>query len=705
MNSKIRATHLQRQACVYLRQSSMGQVENNRESTERQYALVERAKNLGWDPSQIETLDSDLGKSGTTTAGRDDFQRLMALVGLAKVGAVLALEASRLSRSQADWHKLLDVCALTDTLIIDHDGLYDPNDFNDRVLLGFKGTWSYTELHSMRLRLQGAKLNKALKGELRHLPPAGFVYNAEGRMVFDPDASVVDAVRLVFRKFREIGSAFGVAKYFNDNAQTFPDARWSAMATPRAVWAPITHERVLSILKNPTYAGVYTFGRTRINSLIKDGVVAKVRLQISDRAQWLVFIKDAHPAYVTWDEFIENEVQISRNRHDIDIAGRRGMARKGACLLQGLVICGRCGSRMNVHYHSEAKASPSYVCDRRKRLTANEPTCWVLAAPPVDAAVENQVLEALTAENIDLSLLVLKELKKGDEDEKAHWQIRLEKARYEAERARRQYDLVEPENRLVARGLEEQWNQRLSELERLEQDYVKAIQQRPLVSVSESQRREVMHLTRDFPSIWRAETTTVAERKELLSLLVKQIALTPIDLPERRTKIDILWHTGAVTTLSTTRPRHNPTNRHSDRIMDVIRELAPLYDDKKIAAELNKMGLLGNRRRPFTGATIGNIRYRYGIKKPGADPAVAARGSFGNGRYVSTSALARRLGVSISAIAYWRRQGLVPAFQNGHQGPWWHEVSEETLARLQVRATSKATHKPRTPTYMEVPVQ
>ena len=705
MNQKIRPTHLQRRACVYLRQSSPGQVENNRESTERQYALVDRAKILGWDPSQIETLDGDLGKSGTTTAGRDDFQRLMASVGLGQVGAVLALEASRLSRSQADWHKLLDVCALTDTLIIDHDGLYDPNDFNDRVLLGFKGTWSHTELHGMRLRLQGAKRNKALKGELRHLPPAGYVYNSEGCMVFDPDASVIDAVRLVFRKFHEIGSAFGVARYFNDSAQDFPGARWSTTLTPRVTWAPITHERVLSILKNPTYAGVYTFGKSRIQGLVRDGEVAKVRQQISDRAQWLVFIKNAHPAYVTWEEFMENEVQISRNRHDIDIAGRRGMSRKGACLLQGLVICGRCGSRMTVNYHGEAKASPSYVCDRRKRLTANEPTCWGVAAPTVDAAVEKQVLKALTTENVDLSLLVLNELRKDEEDEEAHWRIRLEKARYETDRARRQYDLVEPENRLVARGLEEQWNQKLGELARLEQEYVKASQQKPAVSISELQRRDVMKLAHDLPSVWHAKTTATTERKELLSLLVKQVALTPIDLPERRTKIDILWHTGAVTTISTTRPRHNPTNRHPDAVIAAIRALAPNHEDKKIAAELNKMGLLGNRKRPFTGATIGNIRYRYGIKKPGADPAVAARGSFGNGRFVSTSALARRLGVSIPVIAYWRRQGIIAGFQNGNQGPWWYEVPDETLARLQARAASKTARKGRSPIYMEVPVQ
>jgi len=507
MTPKIRSTHLQRQACVYLRQSSPGQVENNRESTERQYALVGRAQAFGWDSSQIETLDGDLGKSGSTTEGREDFKRMMASVGLGRVGAVFALEASRLSRSQADWHKLLDVCALTDTLIVDHDGVYDPNDFNDRVLLGFKGTWSHTELHGMRLRLQGAKRNKAQKGELRSLPPAGYVYDEADHLVFDPDASVVDVVKLVFRKFNEIGSAYGVARHFNGSGMLFPGARWSASETKRVIWAPTTYLRVLSILKNPTYAGAYTYGRNCTEGRMCDGVIRKMRKKVVDRSRWLVVIKDAHPAYVSWEEYVENEAQLTRNRHDTDVAGRRGMSRNGLGLLQGLVICGRCGSRMYVHYDGKAGTAADYVCDRRKRNTANDPVCWVVPAPAIDRAVEERVLEALSVENIDLSLSVLSELRKSVKDEEAHWKVRLEKARYEAERARRQYDAVEPENRLVARGLEEQWNKRLGELECLEQEHAKASAARPLTLLTDSQRREVALLTRDFPSVWHSDST------------------------------------------------------------------------------------------------------------------------------------------------------------------------------------------------------
>ena len=263
MNSKILKTHLERRAVVYLRQSTPQQVESNRESTERQYALADRAQLLGWENSQIQILDGDLGKSGQTTTGREDFHQLMAAVGLGEVGAVFALEASRFSRSQADWHKLLDICALTDTLVIDHDGVYNPNDFNDRVLLGFKGTWSHTELHGMRLRLQGAKLNKAKKGELRCTPPTGYVYDPDGQLVFDPDESVVAAIRLVFQQFQLLGTAFKVMRYFALNQIPFPRRIWRPGEIGTLRWGPVNHSRITAILHNPTYTGTYVYGRRR----------------------------------------------------------------------------------------------------------------------------------------------------------------------------------------------------------------------------------------------------------------------------------------------------------------------------------------------------------------------------------------------------------------------------------------------------------
>jgi len=298
MNHKILPTHLQQQAIVYLRQSTPQQVESNRESTERQYALAQRARDLGWDTSQIQVFDGDLGKSGQSTTGRMDFQRLIAAVGLGEVGAVFALEASRLSRSQADWHKLLDICALTDTLVIDHDGIYNPNDFNDRVILGFKGTWSHTELHGIRLRLQGAKLHKVNKGELRCTPPTGYVYDNSGQLVLDPDEGVVATIQLLFEQFQRLGTAFKVMTYFAQQQLPFPRRVWESGSMGVLRWGSLNLGRILAILHNPTYTGTCVYGRHRSQPMIEAGQVTRVRTQQLPRDQWRVVIHNTHPAYI-----------------------------------------------------------------------------------------------------------------------------------------------------------------------------------------------------------------------------------------------------------------------------------------------------------------------------------------------------------------------------------------------------------------------
>ncbi len=310
-------------------------VESNRESTQRQYALAERALSLGWDSTQIQILDGDLGKSGQTTSGREDFHQLMAAVGLGEVGAVLALRTSRLSRSQADWHKLLDICALTDTLVIDHDGIYNPNDFNDRVLLGFKGTWSPRSLHGMRLRLQGAKLNKAQKGELRCTPPTGYVYDPEGQLVFDPDESVVATIKLVFEQFRRLGTAYKVMRYFATHELSFPRRRWRGAEIGTLEWGDINHSRIIAILHNPTYTGTYVYGRRRSIPVIEAGQMVKVKTQQLPQGEWKVVIHNSHPAYLNWSEYLANQEQLKRNHGAAYGDGRLGAVREGAALLQG----------------------------------------------------------------------------------------------------------------------------------------------------------------------------------------------------------------------------------------------------------------------------------------------------------------------------------------------------------------------------------
>lgn len=680
MNSKIRTTHLERRAVVYLRQSTPVQTELHRESTERQYALADRAFNLGWDKSLISVFDNDLGKSGQTTTGREDFHRLMAAVGLGEVGAVLALEASRFSRSQADWHKLLDICALTDTLVIDHDGIYDPNDFNDRVILGFKGTWSHTELHGMRLRLQGAKLNKAKKGELRCAPPTGYVYDPEGKLVLDPDEGVVAAIQLVFQQFRVLGTAFKVMRYFCSNQIPFPRRRWGPEYIGTLRWGPANLSRITAILRNPTYTGTYVYGRRRSLNVIENGQVTKVKTQLLPQQEWKVIIHNAHEAYISWSEYESNCEQLRRNRAISLSDGCPGAPREGFALLQGLVICGKCGRRMSPRYYGTGGYRVAYECNQARKQDGRMGVCWSVSGAAIDTAVETHVLEAFTDEELDISLAVLSELENQAHEADKTWQLRLERARYEADRAFRQYDATEPENRLVARTLERRWNEKLQQLAELEEEYQKA-QQAQRLELTQVQRQQILQLANDIPTIWNANSTTSQERKEILGLLIKQVAITPIDTPERSTRIQILWHTEAISELIATRPTNADKYRTPKEVIQLIEQLAPGRTDTEIALELNRRGLLNTTERPFTKKGVAWLRWKYGLGKPLSDPVIAKSGVSLEG-YYSTSALAEKLGVGIHTIYYWRDKGIIEAFQQTDRSPWWYVVTPEVLETL-----------------------
>jgi DNA invertase Pin-like site-specific DNA recombinase len=679
MTTAIRLQHLQRPAYVYLRQSTPGQVHTHRESTERQYALAEQAVELGWDRSQVHILDQDLGKSGTTTEGRTDFHRFMAAVGLGEVGAVFALEASRLSRSQADWHKLMDICALTDTLIVDQDGIYDPNAFNDRVLLGFKGTWSHTELHALRLRLQDAKLHKARKGELRCNPPTGYIYDAGGALVLDPDESVVAAVARLFQQCQELGSAFGVMRVWAAQGLPFPRRQWLPGASGALAWGRLSLSRVLAILHNPRYTGTYVYGRRRSQPVVEAGQVTRIRTLHKPQPEWTVVIPDAHPAYISWEQYVANIAQLTRNRTNLpSVPGR---PREGAALLQGLVLCGRCGRRMSVRYQGTGGRHPIYECQRRRLHDGQGGICWSVPARPIDAAVAAHVLAAVTPANLELALEVLTQFEQDAAERDHQWQLQLERARYEAQRAERQYDVVDPEHRLVARTLERRWNEKLQQLQALEQAYTTA-QRTQRLDVTPQERQQILRLAADLPAVWRAPTTTQAERKELLGLLLKQIALTPVEAPQRQTRIHLLWHTTATTDLTVARQRSPERVRTPPQVIEAIAILAVGRTDAAIAKALNAQGLSSGRGRPFTAKAVAWIRHHYQIRKPGSDRQVAA-GTMAraDGRY-STRALATRLGVSIATVHYWREHGVLPAIQELPGGPWWHEITPEILERL-----------------------
>ncbi|MBI4334735.1 MAG: recombinase family protein, partial [Chloroflexi bacterium] len=605
----------------------------------------------------------------------------MAAVGLGEVGAVFVLETSRLSRSLADWHKLLDVCALTDTLLVDHDGIYNPNDFNDRVLLGFKGTWSHTELHAMRIRLQGAKLHKARKGELRCSPPTGYLYDPSGALILDPDESVVASIRLLFQQFKALGSAYGMMRFFAEQGIPFPRRLWAPDTNGCLQWGPLSLTRILAILHNPTYTGAYVYGRRRSQPVVVAGQLARVRTLQRPREQWTVVIQDAHPAYLSWEEYLENERQLTRNRTNLQGDGPQGTPRQGAALLQGLLLCGRCGRRMTIRYQGTAGCQAIYQCDRRRFHDGQGGVCWSVPAGPIDMAVEAHVLDALTQDNLDISLAVLQQMEQEAQELDRHWQLQIERAHYEAQRAQRQYDAVEPDNRLVARTLERRWNEKLRQLEEIEQAYAQA-RQRERLDLSPQKRQQILRLASDLPAVWRAPTTTQAERKGLLGLLVKQIALTPADLPQRQTRVQILWHTEATTELWVARPSIKERFRTPRQVVEAIARLAAGRLDEEIAAALNEQELRSGRSKPFTAASVAWVRYKHGIRKPGSDPRMAARtDARSDGRY-STRALAQRLGVTISTIHYWRQHGIIPATQEIPGGPWWHEVTPEVLAAL-----------------------
>jgi len=684
MHPKILPSHLQRLAIVYLRQSTPQQVESNRESTERQYALAQRAQTLGWNTAAIQIFDGDLGKSGQSTTGRSDFHRLMASVGLGEVGAVFALEASRFSRSQADWHKLLDICALTDTLVIDHDGVYNPNDFNDRVILGFKGTWSHTELHGLRLRLQGAKLHKAEKGELRSAPPTGYVYDSTGQLVLDPDEGVVATLQLLFEQFRKLGTAFKVVGYFSKQNIPFPRRVWEPGNIGTLRWGSLNLSRVLAILHNPTYTGAYVYGRRRSLPLIEAGQITRMKTQQLPRDQWRVLIQDAHPAYLSWEEYLANEQQLQKNNVTLDAEGRQGSAREGAALLQGLVICGQCGRRMSPRYYGTNGKRVSYECSQRRKHDGMGGICWSVPGAALEVALADHVLSAVNSEQLQLSLAVLDELERTVQEQDRHWQLRLERVRYEAERAERQYNAVEPENRLVARTLEKRWNEKLEELAALEQEQLQArkVQQ---IDLSEKQRLQILQLAQNLPIIWQASTTTVQERKEMLGLLVKQISLTPIEAPERQTQIRVLWHTGAVTELMVERPTTQQRLATPEIVVQAVRDLAFGRTDTEIAQQLNEKGFLTGRKRAFTADSVAWIRWKFNITKPESDPRVAHDFGVREDGYYSTSALAEKIGVSIYTIHYWREKGVLTAIRETPHGPWWYPVTPEVLKTLQTK--------------------
>src|SRR5712692_4266144 len=464
---KIRPEHLSRNAVIYVRQSTLLQVRENIGSTTRQYDLVKRAQELGWEPAGIQVIDQDQGQSGASSIGRDGFQWLVAEVGLGHVGAVLSLEVSRLARSCSDWYRLLEICALTDTLVIDEEGVYDPGSYNDRLLLGFKGTMSEAELHWLHQRLQGGKLTKAEQGQLRFRLPIGLVYDPVGKIVLDPDEAVAEAVRLVFSLFEQYNSALAVVSYFAEQHLRFPTRWWGGKQADELIWGRLTHERVLNILHSPLYAGAYVYGRTQFRRRALPGEEPRIkgRTRRVKQEDWPIVLLDAHPGYITWEQFLRNQRQLDDNR-TWRAEEHRGAVREGSALLQGIVLCGVCGRRMHVRYLSDGTI-PSYEC-RQAHAQLAEKTCQTMRGDGIDQAVTTCFLEAIEPAHLEVALSALDKVEARAKQVDHQWQRQVERAQYEVDLARRRYKTVDPDNRLVARSLEREWNEKLAEVEKLE---------------------------------------------------------------------------------------------------------------------------------------------------------------------------------------------------------------------------------------------
>jgi DNA invertase Pin-like site-specific DNA recombinase len=672
MNPKIAEHHRSRPAYIYLRQSTPSQVRHHQESTERQYALREKALELGWSESLIHTLDRDLGKTGTETAGREDFKTLVADVSMGQVGAVFALEVSRLARSNLDWHRLLELCALTETLVIDEDGCYDPADFNDGLLLGLKGAMAQAELHFLHARLQGGKLNKAKKGELRFPVPVGFCYDEQSRIILDPDEEVRGAVSLVFRLFRQTGSAFGVMQRFAESALGFPKRSYGGAWDGKIIWGRLTHSRVLGMLKNPSYAGMYVFGRYQYRRQISpEGGVHK-RIQAVAMSDWRVQLNEHHEGYITLEEFFKNQERLEKNRTNGAETLLAGPAREGLALLQGLLLCGTCGHALTVRYTGNGGIYPCYLCNRLRRDGLGSKDCMGFRCDLLDAAIGEEVLKALQPAEIELALAALQELESRDRTVSRQWQMRLERAEYEAALAERRYQEVDPSQRLVAGTLERRWNDALLQWEDVKKQAAEFLRQEARVATPE-QKARLLALARDLPRVWHAPTTQAKDRKRMLRLLIKDITVEK-PLHPKQLLAHIRWQGGACTDICVQLPPNMADRvRYPAAVVDRVRHLAQSLPNGDIADCLNQQGQVSAMGKPFTGSMIQWIRYRYQIP----------RARLVRPEELTVQQVAERFRVSPNVVYYWIDRGVIQARRLNAGSPYWITLNEADEQKLQ----------------------
>ncbi len=649
---KVGADHLRRDAFLYVRQSSLRQVLENTESTKRQYALRERAVALGWPIERVHVIDSDLGLSGAQARDRDGFQHLVTEVALGHAGIVLGLEVSRLARNNADWHRLLELAAMSRTLILDEDGVYDPASFNDRLLLGLKGTMSEAELHILKSRLQGGILNKARRGELEMPLPVGLVYDGAGRVVLDPDRQVRDSLALLFEVFRDLGSASAVVRRLRAQAAMFPRRIRRGIGKGDLLWGALDVSRALQILHNPRYAGAFAYGRSRIafNAQLRP-VQRSVKQQ-----DWPVLIRDAHEGYIDWPEFERNQHKLRQNL-GFSPGERGSMPREGNALLQGKLLCGKCGSRMRVHYENlSGQLRPYYRCTEEIVRRAGKPCQWVHGLA-VDEAIGALLLQTVAPTAIEVALAVQDEIVLRIEQAAARRQAQLERARYEAELARRRYAKVDPDNRLVADALEADWNRRLRELDHLQREHERQ-QHDEQAQLDAPARQRITDLARDFPRVWNDSKTSALERKRMLALLIEDVTL----VAGPSIAVHVRWRGGRTQSLCVDKPRPIAQIRKTPPdVVKLIDELLETSTDMQAAARLNELGHRNWRGEPFSPKKVMVVRNAYKLRS--RFERLRERGM------LTGDEMARHLGVSTTTIHHLGQQRVLTRhlYGNNHR--------------------------------------
>ena len=676
MNDKIKPEHRQRAAYVYVRQSTQYQVRHHREGQQRQYELEPRARQLGF--GQVVVIDEDLGRSGSGMQERPGFGRLLGAVCQGLAGAVLALEASRLARNNRDWHHLVDLCALTGTLLIDDDGIYDPKVLNDRLLLGLKGTMSEFELGLMRQRARQAYLQKVKRGEALWEVPVGFVRAKDGRIEKTPDRQVQQAIDMVFAKFRQLGSARQTLLWLRDEGLMLPHAV-AGSAGQEVIWRAASLSRVQQVLRNPCYAGAFAFGRTATRMIVQEDRIRRgASRRYRPQAEWEVLIVDHHPGYIRWAEYLENRAIMARNvaRRESESSGA---VKRGPALLSGLLRCGRCGRKLHVGYSGNDGKVGRYLCIGRREERGSG-SCFSMGRFKVDQAVVEQVLAAVAPGGMEAALQASEASAAADQEKRRALELALERARYEAQRARRQYDLADPENRLVAGELETRWNRALQSVAELEQR-VQTLRAAP-PAISADQKKQLLELGEDLPRVWDGPGTSVELKKQILRTVIEEI-MVQSDPDRSEHRLQIHWVGGVHTELVVPRNRVGRTSRQADgKVLELVGELVKVCEDRMIAITLNRLGYRTGQGNPWNQSRVGAFRHTHGLSQfePRAD-------------WITLEEAARALEVSSKIAHTLLRKGILPGRQVVAFAPW--VIERKDLELPQVRAAAQAARRGR----------